>query len=40
VFGLNTSLQPDRSAPERNKFNDLGVDASYQFLGTRKHVAR
>lgn len=39
VFGLNTSVQPDRSAPERNKFNDLGVDASYQFLGTRKHVA-
>lgn len=38
VFGLNTSLQPDRSAPERNKFSDLGVDASYQFLGTRKHV--
>ncbi len=39
VFGLNTTLQPDRAAPERNKFNDIGVDAAYQFLGTRKHVA-
>lgn len=39
IFGLNTSLQPDRSTPGSNKFNDLGVDASYQFLGTREHVA-
>ena len=38
VFGFNTTVQPDRNAPGSNKFNDLGVDASYQFLGTRKHV--
>lgn len=38
VFGLNTSLQPDRSVPGSNRYNDLGVDASYQFLGTREHV--
>lgn len=39
LFGFNTTLQPDRdgSAPS-NKYNDLGVDATYQFLGTRKHV--
>lgn len=39
VFGLNTSLQPDRSSPGSNRYNDVGVDASYQFLGTREHVA-
>lgn len=38
MFGFNTTVQPDRNAPGSNKFNDLGVDASYQFLGTRKHV--
>lgn len=39
IFGLNTTVQPDRSTPGSNKFSDLGVDASYQFLGTRQHVA-
>jgi hypothetical protein len=29
----------DRATGERNAhFNDLGVDASYQFLGTREHI--
>lgn len=39
LFGLNTSIQPDRSASGSNRYDDVGVDASYQFLGTRKHVA-
>jgi hypothetical protein len=38
MFGLNTTKSV-RGEAGGNKFNDLGVDASYQFLGTRKHVA-
>lgn len=40
LFGFNADVQPDRltGAPS-NKYRDLGVDASYQFLGTREHVA-
>lgn len=40
IFGFKTSIQPDRqSGAPRNKYDDLGVDASYQFLGTREHIA-
>lgn len=40
VFGFRTALQPDRiSGAPTNKYDDLGVDASYQFLGTREHIA-
>lgn len=39
LFGWNANLQPDLSDPASNKYRDLGVDASYQFLGTREHVA-
>ncbi len=38
LFGLNAALQPDRSGGPSDKFNDVGLDASYQFLGTREHV--
>lgn len=40
MFGWNANLLPDRTVggPE-NKYRDLGVDGSYQFLGTREHVA-
>lgn len=38
LFGLNASLQPDRKGGPSNNYNDIGVDASYQFLGTRQHV--
>ena len=40
VFGWNASLAPDRTvdAP-MDTYNDLGIDASYQFLGTREHIA-
>jgi len=40
VFGLRTSLQPDRlrNGPV-NRFDDIGVDGSYQFMGSGKHVA-
>ncbi len=39
LFGWNASLQPDLSDPASNKYRDLGIDGSYQFLGTREHVA-
>ena len=38
LFGLNAALQPDRSGGPSDKYNDIGVDASYQFLGTRQHI--
>jgi hypothetical protein len=39
VFGLGGSLRPDRAAGTPvNRYGDVGVDAQYQFLGTRAHV--
>jgi hypothetical protein len=39
LFGFDAAVQPDRSADTpRNRFNDVGIDAQYQFLGTREHV--
>ena len=40
LFGWNASVAPDRTldAP-KDKYRDLGIDASYQFLGTREHIA-
>jgi hypothetical protein len=31
IFGLDTKLQPDPSVPKEDRFNDVGVDATYQF---------
>jgi hypothetical protein len=40
LFGLNADLQPDRlSGGPNNRYRDIGIDASYQLLGTRKHIA-
>lgn len=39
VFGFNADIQPDRvSGGPTNRYRDLGIDASYQFLGTREHI--
>jgi len=40
MFGWNAALAPDRtvSGPS-DHYRDVGVDASYQFLGTRQHIA-
>ncbi|PKO42762.1 MAG: cytochrome C [Betaproteobacteria bacterium HGW-Betaproteobacteria-3] len=39
LFGWNASLQPDRTVNEPNdKYRDIGIDGSYQFLGTRRHI--
>jgi hypothetical protein len=40
LFGFSAALQPDRaSGTPRDRYRDVGVDAQYQFLGTREHVA-
>ena len=40
MFGWNAALTPDRTAGgPSDKYRDMGVDASYQFLGTREHIA-
>jgi hypothetical protein len=31
MFGLDAKLQPDASVPLENRFNDVGVDATYQY---------
>lgn len=39
LFGMNGSLQPDRGASGlADHYNDIGIDAGYQFLGNREHV--
>lgn len=38
VFGFNANIRPDRSQPESNKYRDIGIDGSYQLLGTREHI--
>jgi len=38
LFGFNTSVQPDRQGGPSNRYRDIGIDGSYQFLGTREHI--
>ena len=39
LFGFNAGLQPDRSdLGTADRYRDIGVDASYQFLGNRQHI--
>jgi hypothetical protein len=39
LFGLNAGLQPDRSpGAASNRYQDVGIDGQYQFLGTREHI--
>lgn len=40
IFGMSAKLQPETysSSGPYDKFKDIGVDASYQFLGTREHI--
>lgn len=39
LFGWNAKLQADLTDPASNRYRDIGIDGSYQFLGTREHVA-
>jgi hypothetical protein len=38
LFGLNAALRPARTDILADKYNDIGLDATYQFLGTRQHI--
>jgi len=39
LFGFNARLHPERDDPgATDRHTDLGVDASYQFLGNREHI--
>jgi hypothetical protein len=38
LFGMNTHILPGREAGLTDKYTDIGIDGSYQFLGTREHV--
>lgn len=38
LFGFNADISPDKSSPATNRFRDIGVDASYQWLGNREHI--
>lgn len=38
VFGFSGSLQPDHQVNRANGYNDIGIDAMYQYLGTREHI--
>lgn len=39
LFGLRTDLQPDRTGPT-DRINDVGIDASYMYLGNREHMVQ
>jgi hypothetical protein len=39
VFGLDTKLQPDASVPKEDRFNDVGVDATYQYTEGRNGLS-
>ena len=38
VFGFDPNLEPDGTSGQKDKYRDIGVDASYQFLGNREHI--
>lgn len=39
LFGMSADIQPDRLAGgPTDKYNDIGVDATYQYLGDRKNI--
>lgn len=38
LFGMNTKLRPDPSLPDEDRFNDLGFDATYQYVNDSGHA--
>jgi len=38
LFGMDTHLLPGWTRGKTDKYRDIGIDGSYQFLGTRQHV--
>lgn len=39
LFGWNANVADRTTTDPSSKYRDLGIDGSYQFLGTREHVA-
>jgi hypothetical protein len=39
LFGMNTKLRPDPSLPDEDRFNDLGFDATYQYVNDNHAVS-
>ena len=38
VLGFDAKINPGRASGPSNHYTDLGIDASYQYLGTRRHI--
>ena len=38
LFGMTADLLPARENGPSNKYSDLGIDATYQYLGTRRNM--
>ncbi|GBG14650.1 probable potassium transport system protein kup [Novimethylophilus kurashikiensis] len=38
IFGMDAHLLPGWTPGQTDKYRDIGIDGSYQFLGTREHV--
>ncbi len=38
LVAFNANIQPDPTVDAKDHYWDTGVDASYQFLGTRRHI--
>lgn len=38
VFAFDAAIRPDPGSDLKNHYRDTGVDAAYQFLGTREHI--
>jgi len=38
LFGLKADIHPGREPGPTDKYNDVGIDATYQFLGNRRHI--
>ncbi|ADQ85142.1 hypothetical protein [Methylovorus sp. MP688] len=38
AFGMQANVEPDFLSGPTDRYRDVGVDASYQYLGTREHI--
>lgn len=38
AFGMSARLRPDPTLPATDRYNDVGIDASYQYIGNRKDI--
>jgi hypothetical protein len=38
IFGLQANILPGTNSGPKDKYNDVGIDASYQSMGTGRHI--